>query len=71
MLQSNVNEYTLDPWTRVCTGPLKCKFFPIPVTVPICGWESTDEEGQLYALIYAILYKGFEHPLILVIERGS
>lgn len=30
------------------------------------GWGSVDAEGQLYALFCAILYKGLEHPLILV-----
>lgn len=28
--------------------------------------KSTDVEGQLYALIYTILYRGVEHPQILV-----
>lgn len=27
MSQSNVNEYTIDPYTRVCTGPHKRDFF--------------------------------------------
>lgn len=30
------------------------------------GANSTDTESQLYSLLYAILYKGFEHPHILV-----
>lgn len=29
-----------------------------------------DEKGQLYALVYAILDKGLEHPLILVLVGG-
>lgn len=32
----------------------------------ICGWEPKDVEDQLCALFYAILYKGLEHPGILV-----
>lgn len=35
----------------------------LPLTVfSIHGWESTDTEGQLYALSYTILHKGLEHP---------
>lgn len=30
------------------------------------GWESVDAEGQLHALFCVILYKGLEHPWILV-----
>lgn len=34
--------------------------------VSIQSWESSDVEGQLYALFYTILYKGLEHPQILI-----
>lgn len=30
------------------------------------GWESDDEEGQLYALSHAILYKELEPTYILI-----
>lgn len=33
-------------------------------------WESADAEGQLYASIYAILYRGLEHLWILVSVGG-
>lgn len=37
-------------------------------SVLICGWESVDAEGRLYALHYAILY--IEHPRICVFKGG-
>lgn len=47
-------------------------FFSINTcTVSICSWESTNTESQLYALIYAILYRRLEHSRILVICRGA
>lgn len=39
-------------------------------TVSICSWECTDKEEKLFALIYAILYRRFEHPWILVSVPG-
>lgn len=31
-----------------------------------CKWESADTEGRLYALFYAVLYKGREHLQIFI-----
>lgn len=31
-----------------------------------CGWEFKDTEGRLYALFYAVLYKGREHLRIFI-----
>lgn len=45
-------------------GPFICRFFSINVS-----WESVDVEDQMYASIYAILYRGLEHPQILVSAR--
>ena len=36
----------------------------------ISGWESLDVEDQLYTLFYALSYKEFEHPWILVAVGG-
>lgn len=47
-----------------CVGPLIHRLFSI------LSWGSMDVEGQLYALFYAILNKGLEHPWILVSEGG-
>lgn len=51
-----------------CEGLLTCGFFSqlILVLFSICGWESLNAEGWVYALIYAILYRGLEHPQTLV-----
>ena len=35
-------------------------------SILIRGWESANVEGRLYALFCAALYKGLEHPKILV-----
>lgn len=43
----------------------------IETVFSIWRWESADAEDQLYALFYAILHKGFEHPWILVSEQAG
>lgn len=49
------------------------RFKPKWIENSICNSrpETLDAEGQLSALVYAILYQGPEHPQILVSIRGG
>lgn len=53
-------------------GPLTRRCFQLTALLfSIHRWESVDVEGWLCALIYAILYRGLEHPRILVSVGGG